>query len=198
MFIPPHTDEAFRHHTQGLALFHCLKAANDDGGSTILVDGFKVAEDLRRANPQAFQLLSRVPQQFAHGYEGVDLRSEARLITCDLDGNIVGIRFNTLGTLSPDLPHELIEPFYEALRKLVLLHRDRANWLQIRLEPGNLLIVDNERVLHGRMPFDASKGRRHLRLCYVDRDGFHSNLRILSHKLGRRSANLVLSVGAAN
>jgi gamma-butyrobetaine dioxygenase len=198
VLVPPHTDEAYRHHAQGLALFHCLQAAKGGGGVTILVDGFKVAEDLRRENPAAFELLTRVPQQFAQRYDSLDLRSAARLIACDLDGQIVGVRFNMLGSIAPDLPQELISQFYDALRQLAVLHRDTNNWLQILLEPGDLLIIDNERVLHGRTAFDPRAGRRHLRLCYIDRDGYHSTLRVLGRKLGRFGADLVLPSGAAN
>jgi gamma-butyrobetaine dioxygenase len=198
VFVPPHTDEAYRYHAQGLALFHCLQAAKGGGGVTILVDGFKVAEDLRRENPAAFELLTRVPQQFAQRYDGLDLRSAARLIACDFDGQIVGVRFNTLGSIAPDLPQELIAPFYDALRKLAVLHRDTNNWLQIPLEPGDLLIIDNERVLHGRTAFNPQADKRHLRLCYIDRDGYHSTLRILGRKLGRLGTDLVLPSGVAN
>jgi gamma-butyrobetaine dioxygenase len=197
-FVPPHTDEAYRHHTQGLALFHCLQAANDGGGSTILVDGFKVAEDLRRDDPEAFRLLSLVPARFEQRYDGLDLRADVRLINCDLEGNITGVRFNTLGAIPPDLPQEYVARFYDAVRALSVLHRDRQNWLALRLEPGNLVIVDNERVLHGRMAFDPAAGRRHLRLCYIDRDGYHSTLRVLARKLGQPGAESVLAGGAGN
>jgi gamma-butyrobetaine dioxygenase len=197
-FVPPHTDEAYRHHAQGLALFHCLQAANDGGGSTILVDGFKVAEDLRRDDPEAFRWLSLVPARFEQRYDGLDLRADARMINCDLDGNITGIRFNTLGAIPPDLPQELVARFYEGVRKLSALHRDEKNWLVLRLEPGNLVIVDNERVLHGRTAFDPAAGRRHLRLCYIDRDGYHSTLRVLARNLGRSGAEFVLAGGAGN
>ncbi len=39
------------------------------------------------------------------------------------------------------------------------------------------LLLDNERVLHGRI--GHSIGARHLQGCYADRDGFLSTLRVL-------------------
>jgi gamma-butyrobetaine dioxygenase len=152
VFVPPHTDEAYRHHAQGLALFHCLKAAKDGGGVTILIDGFKVAEDLRRVDPAAFELLTRVPQQFAQRYDSLDLRSTARLIACDFDGQIVGVRFNTLGSIAPDLPQELISRFYDALRKIAVLHRDTNNWLQIPLVSVRRLRESGESVRGRGLP----------------------------------------------
>jgi gamma-butyrobetaine dioxygenase len=46
--------------------------------------------------------------------------------------------------------------------------------------PGDLFIVDNLRVLHGRTGYAASGGERHLQGCYADRDGLRSRLAVLS------------------
>lgn len=46
-------------------VFHCLKPA-EEGGETVLVDGFAVAETLRTRHPEHFDLLSRMP--VAHHY----------------------------------------------------------------------------------------------------------------------------------
>ncbi|MDP9262638.1 MAG: TauD/TfdA family dioxygenase, partial [Actinomycetota bacterium] len=45
---------------------------------------------------------------------------------------------------------------------------------------GDLFIVDNLRVLHGRTGYAASGGERHLQGCYADRDGLRSTLAVLS------------------
>ncbi len=44
--------------------------------------------------------------------------------------------------------------------------------------PGDLFIVDNQRVLHGRKAVGGS-GRRHLQGCYADKDSLMSTLRVL-------------------
>jgi gamma-butyrobetaine dioxygenase len=51
--------------------------------------------------------------------------------------------------------------------------------IQFKLEPGDLFIVDNLRVLHGRTGYCES-GERHLQGCYADRDGLRSKLAVLS------------------
>ena len=47
---------------------------------------------------------------------------------------------------------------------------------QIRIAPGDGVLMDNHRVLHGRTAFDPNQGR-HVRLCQVTRDEFHARLR---------------------
>ena len=56
-------------------------------------------------------------------------------------------------------------------------------------------MFDNQRVLHGRTGFDGDPGRRHLRLCTVDRDQVHSRLRLLRGELAPDRQDEKLPVG---
>jgi gamma-butyrobetaine dioxygenase len=47
------------------------------------------------------------------------------------------------------------------------------------LEPGDVMVFHNRRVLHGRAAFDPRRGRRHLHGVYVDVDEWASRLRML-------------------
>jgi gamma-butyrobetaine dioxygenase len=59
------------------------------------------------------------------------------------------------------------------------LLRDPQYRLELRLEPGHLITYDNNRVLHGRAPFDPSTGERHLQGCYLNLEDVDSTLRLL-------------------
>ena len=61
------------------------------------------------------------------------------------------------------LPEPQMSAFYEAYAALHELIIDESRWLEIRLEPGDALIFDNWRVLHGRR---AYTGRRVFHGCY--------------------------------
>ena len=76
-------------------------------------------------------------------------------------------------------PAERVGPICRALRAFAAVVRDPALECHYRLNPGELLIFDNRRVLHGRAAFDPSTGRRHLQGCYVDRDQLLSRIRVL-------------------
>ena len=42
-----------------------------------------------------------------------------------------------------------------------------------RLRAGDLLVMDNTRLLHGRSAYaESASGRRHLQGCYMDSDSF--------------------------
>ena len=56
------------------------------------------------------------------------------------------------------------------------------------MAPGDLFIVDNRRVLHGRSDFKADR-RRHLQGCYADRDALHSLLRTIDRESAQAVPN---------
>ncbi len=178
--LPPHTDESYRHDAPGISFFHCLQAA-PAGGESILVDGFKAAQRLRECDPVSFAVLASVPvffQRYALPQE--DMRSHTRMLVTDVDGDVVGCRW-TDRTLPPqDLPAEHMEAVYRAIRKMWKIINDDSLQHVYRLQPGDLHVFDNHRVLHGRLAFDPAAGPRHLQQCSVNRDEFHNRLRILA------------------
>ena len=194
-FLGPHTDTCWRQTLIGLLLMHCLKA-HPEGGRSIVVDGFAVAERLREQDRDAFDLLARVPLDFGSKVSGSDeWRVLGRVISVAADGEIEGIRYNGNSIGQLDLPPEMIKPTYRALESFDSILYDRELWWQPLLQPGDLLIYDNHRVLHGREAFDPTLGERHLQCCAVDRDDFHNRYRRLARKLGAPGADLRLTAG---
>jgi gamma-butyrobetaine dioxygenase len=213
-FLAPHTDEAYRHRPPQIALFHAIRQSVDGGGASLFVDGFAAAERLRTEDPEAFAFLARVPLSYRRiqpgtppgagsppagllppKHTGADMRSRGRAIALDGDGQICGIRFADINLSPPDLPEELIAIYYRSVSAFARIVRDPALRLVAPLAGGDMAFFDNERVLHGRTAFDAARGGRHIRSAYVDRESFHSCLRLLGHRLGRADADLVLPGG---
>lgn len=192
--VPPHTDEAFRYAPPGINILGCVKAAAD-GGDTVLVDGYAVAERLRRSDQSMFDLLCRNSQVFNRIHPGeLDQRSRSRMIERDDRGRVVGIRFHTRAAGPLDLPGDRVKPYYAAHRRFCELVSAPENQLRFRLEAGDSVMFDNHRVLHARTEF--SDGERHLQICNVARETFHERLRLLAASLGfDDEADMVLSAG---
>ena len=55
--------------------------------------------------------------------------------------------------------------------------------VRFALGAGQLMMFDNNRVMHGRTGFDPSEGLRHLQGCYIDQDGPRTRFRVLSRRL---------------
>ena len=174
--LSPHTDNPYRDPVPTLQLLHCLNAV-DNGGDTILVDGFALAENLLEAEPTAYRVLTGLRLYWRFVDQTTNLLAEAPIIKLNELDEVVAIRYNNR-SLEPLTHAANAEDFYAAYRAFGRMVNDPANQIVFKLAPGDLFIVDNERVLHGRTGFSSS-GHRHLQGCYADRDGLLSKLRVL-------------------
>ena len=194
--VPPHTDEAFRYSPPGVNVLGCVRPAND-GGESILVDGFQAAAQLRDSDPDAFDLLSRYAQDFNRIHPGrLDQRGRQPMIVLDDRSAVVGIRFHTRAAGPLNLPMDIVKPYYAAHRRLCEHLFDPANQLRFQLNAGDAVLFDNHRVLHARAAFGDPQ--RHLQICNVARETFHEQLRLLADRLGYADeADQVLAAGVS-
>jgi gamma-butyrobetaine dioxygenase len=175
-----HTDNPYRDPVPQLQLLHCLEAAGE-GGESVVVDGFAVAERLRREAPGAFELLTKTKVPFRYVEPGsVDLRHVAPLIELDAGSELRAVRYNSRSIGPVDLDADAVPDFYAAHRRFGRMLHDPAMTVGFKLRPGDLFIVDNRRVLHGRRGFGG--GRRHLQGTYADADSLLSKLRVLERE----------------
>jgi trimethyllysine dioxygenase len=172
----PHTDGTYSHDAPGLQLLHCL-AFDGTGGESTMVDGFRVAAQLRLAEPELYQVLSTVPVPGQYLGDGVHLRAERPVFRHDADGLLEQVSFNNADRAPFSLPNDEMRTFYEALRAFEQRVNDqRLQWRRVN-PPGDALLFDNWRVLHGRLSYT---GHRHLCGCYVNREDFLSRRRMLA------------------
>ena len=177
--LPLHTDLTNQEVPPGYQFLHCM--ANDaEGGESVFCDGFSVAEDLRKTDPEAFHTLATVSIPFRFHDDEYDIRSRKTVINLDENQQIREICFNTHLAGIFDLAPEIIETYYLAYQAYKRLTQQTNYQLKLKLKAGEMVVFDNRRVLHGRSSFDPSTGYRHLQGCYVDRGEFDSRLRKLS------------------
>ena len=177
--LQAHTDNPYRDPAPSLQILGCLENTVE-GGESVVVDGFKVAERLQAETPRGFDLLSRYCARFAYaGSAGVRLRSKRPMIELGPDGELIALRFNNRSAAAfTDIPYDDMANYYAAYRRMAELVEDPALAIRFRLAPGDMFIVDNQRVLHARTAFTGG-GERWLRGCYADRDGLLSTLAVL-------------------
>ena len=179
-----HTDNVYRNPMPGLQFLHCLETSVG-GGEAILVDGFKIAETLRKEDPEAFEVMTEVPVAFRYTEEGTDLRNAETLIDLDFSGALTRVKLNNRSAAPALVSEERAEAFYRAYQSFATIaERDSLKYV-FSMKPGDLWAINNQRVMHGRTGFDPSVGgRRHMQGCYADRDSLDSKLRVLAKRLG--------------
>lgn len=181
--LPLHTDLPNQEQVPGYQFLHCCRNSAT-GGASIFADGFQICSDLRRRAPEQFALLSQVPIPWRFHDTGDDIRFHRPVIELDNAGDQCGLYFNAHIADIPDMAGDRLYAFYEAYRSLMLLIREPRYCLSQALQPGEMVMFDNRRVLHGREAFDANSGERHLRGYYIEHNEVDSRIRVLARDCG--------------
>jgi trimethyllysine dioxygenase len=173
--LRPHTDGTYSHDAPGAQLLHCLQFEGTGAESTV-VDAFAVARHMQAEMPAHFTTLATVAVPGQYIGDGAHLMAARPVFRHDHKGQLVQVSFNNYDRAPFLLPeHEMIA-FYEALRVFDNLVNDPAMQWRHVLAPGEALLFDNWRVLHGRASYTGLR-----RMCggYVNREDIESRLRQL-------------------
>jgi len=178
--LQAHTDNPYRDPAPTMQILSCIENTAS-GGESIVVDGFHAAKILQQENPEHFDLLSGFCARFRYaGSRDVNLVSKRPMIELGVDGELVAVRFNNRSSAPlVDIPFEMMHHYYRAYRHFSEIIGRNDNQLTFRLEPNQLFIVENTRVMYSRAAFSFA-GNRWLRGCYPDRDGMRSTLSVIA------------------
>ena len=171
--IPPHNDFASYKSQPSIQILHMLE--NEcEGGDSIIVDGWEVVEDLRKDNPEYFNILKEFNVPFRQFDENNETYTVAPMINCLSDGSLESFRFSNhlMQMINPS--REGVKNFYKAFHEASSRVLDSKYRSTFRLNAGEALIVASLRVLHGRESFVPS-GKRYLQDAYFVYDNALNN-----------------------
>lgn len=149
-----HTDMSYVDHPPKFLLTHCVYPDESGGGITLFSDcraAFLQMPETERS------ILSQPIFRFAYP-PGCPLGESNSLPIHDPGASMW--RFRLDGMIIPDDAGDVVMEFSRRLNQLTQ---------KIALKRGDLVIMDNHRIAHGRTQFDAAKSRRHLRRIYARR-----------------------------
>jgi trimethyllysine dioxygenase len=145
---------------------------------------------LQQASPVAYDYFCRTPLPFIHRAGDAFVCARAPVFRFDrATGFPAEVRYNeTDRDVFDCLSEAEVEGFYQHARALQTALD--ASELRFKLSPGVAVLLDNRRVLHGRVGFE---GRRNLIGCYLTADDWRSKLRV--KRAGRKAAESAESAG---
>ena len=173
-----HVDMPTRESPHGLQFLYC-RTNTTTGGEGVYVDGFHIAELIRKEVPEDFEALTQIPWLYKNRARQSDYRAQAPAIKLDRDGNLLEIRVTPWLRAPMVAPLSIQQKAYRSIRTFTRYAQDPANQLVFKYEAGDLLAFDNRRVLHGRRAYSADSGQRTIEGIYADRDELYSKIRIL-------------------
>jgi gamma-butyrobetaine dioxygenase len=181
-----HTDNPYREPVPGFQALHAMLASRE-GGDSLFADGFALAEYLRANDPVSFRQLSSTAVPFLYRAKGAELYAQRPLIQLSCRGAVSAVHYNSRSIAPLPLAAPAAEPFYAAYRRFAALLREPRYQLRCKLNDGDLVVFDNQRILHGRTGFSSAQYARHLRGCYLTRDSVYGETALLRRNLERES-----------
>ncbi|XP_059159434.1 uncharacterized protein LOC131943364 [Physella acuta] len=184
-----HMDLVYFESPPGVQLLHCLKFDKCvEGGESIFLDAFTVADQFRVKFPDLFKILTEVPGTFQKVHYNraypVHIVNQKPHIKLNHLGEIVAVYWAPPFE-GPLLVNEgNVEKYYKAYEMFAKCINSSPHTLTHRLQPGELVAFNNQRMLHGRHAFQTNKGTRHLKGCYVNIDVFKSMTQVLNNMIG--------------
>ena len=179
--LAPHTDNPYRNPVPCIQILHCIENEVSGGYST-LVDGYTVTEKLKEDYPDYHKILTEIKVRYQFIDKDVFLEDWAEMIQLDENKNFKQVRFSPRLDFVPLIDKEKLDLYYAARNKISELYNSDKYRLEFKLSPGDLLMMDNYRLLHGRTSYDANEGNRFLQGCYIDYDSTEGKMKHLKRK----------------
>ena len=201
-FFGAHTDASYYTVPKKILAFQVVEYSAPEGDTdNFFVDGFRVVEDLRKEDPEAFALLTSVPLRQSRRRMGLydiqppevvrkhlwDACLDTPPIVMSPDGKTLE-RLQTRWTKHAGVPleagdDELMTKYYKAYSTLQMKLDDSKYHQCVVMEPGVMVVFDNHRLVHGRSSIHSSTYRK-MNGAFIAPEIWESRWRIL---LGKRS-----------
>lgn len=150
--VDMHTDQPFLEDCPPFQALHCIWRA-EKGGSNMIVDVSKIYKMMTECFPIDVQILTTQPVQFHRKQKEFEKKLERTIIKLDPHGNFKSVRSSYFTTAPFDLPFGMMMPFYNAYNRFHEMVRKAQVQLEIQLDPGDFILYNNHRMMHGRTAF---------------------------------------------
>jgi gamma-butyrobetaine dioxygenase len=160
-----------------------------EGGESIFSDSLRVGQILKQGPTKYFQPLWQKGVTYKYQKHGYVYAQSRKVL--DLDANNVFWSPPFQSTDQPLASPERMQKWLTAARKFRAL-LEQEHWVyEYKMKPGQCVLFDNLRVLHGRRRFDTSSGSRWLKGAYIAGDVFASKTKALDANLSTLNKRLV-------
>mgnify|MGYP001817834229 CR=1 FL=1 len=172
MEITPHTDGSYSNDAPGLLALHCHRY-EARGGENVFVCGHALSDRIASEAPHLHDLLRTVDVPGQYIGDGAHLMSARPPLRFER-GRLAQITYNHHDRAPFRLPEPTMTDLFDALALVHEVAADPDMQFELALRPGDMVVFDNWRVLHGRRAFE---GERLIAGGYVNREDVDSTVR---------------------
>ncbi|KAI0143407.1 hypothetical protein GGR57DRAFT_495264 [Xylariaceae sp. FL1272] len=184
-YLGMHQDLLYLGNVPRLQVLHCLQNTCD-GGESLFCDSRYLAAQLLRVdrhkpNSELIQVLQN-PVRYQYNKNGHHYKFSRPL----LHGGMLWWSPPFQDPYQNVLLTQSTTPeWIKIARKIKHMTEDEANVYEYKMQPGECVIFDNRRILHGRRAFDTATGERWFKGAYVENSSHQSKLRSVFPELAR-------------
>ncbi|KAL2016404.1 hypothetical protein VTK56DRAFT_3789 [Thermocarpiscus australiensis] len=171
-FLGLHQDLMYHEPVPKLQLLHCL-ANSCEGGESLFSNGVRAAYELMLKQPDLYRTLTMLKTYFHYEKGGHHYFRDHRTIEVD-----AGSSFPQCTNWSPPFQTTFrkrggedtqwtMETWKHAANAFEKIVESPKNMIEVKLKPGECVIFDNRRILHGRRAFSTGEGSRWLKGAYI-------------------------------
>ena len=171
--LRPHTDSTYSLDAPGLQILLCMEY-DATGGESVMVDGFRVAHQLQQDDPILYAALGQIEVTGIYKGDGSNLQARRPILRHDHEGRLIQVTFNNYDRATIRLAEPQMTQLYSGIRYLDSRFNSANYQWRYQLKPGEMIVFDNWRVLHGRGAF---QGKRKMAGAYINREDYLSSLK---------------------
>ena len=190
--LPLHMDFPYHESSPLLLLMHCL--AFDDcveGGESNFLNIFYEAERFRVSHHEDFDILTKVPTTFQRKLTTNDGKRYTMTyhrphFTVNYAGDLIGVGWSTEAH-GPTLAHShFIPAYYKACSNFAEQIENSPYKLTFKLKPGDIVLINNRTLVHGRNVFRLNGGERFLQTVCLGGSDYRKRLGELAVQLDKK------------
>ncbi|KAI5461599.1 hypothetical protein BGZ63DRAFT_357263 [Mariannaea sp. PMI_226] len=178
-YLGLHQDLLYLERPPAIQLLHCMENSCS-GGESLFSDGLRAGkllwlqqgEETRRH----VENLARVRIPYHYEKHGYWYKQKRALLDVTEDDILASIYWSPPFQDRFQLPTVDMRAWLEPAQLFDQLLNDESAMYQVKMAPGECVLFDNMRVMHGRRAFDSSGGSRWLRGAYIEREDFVSRV----------------------
>ena len=145
--LRPHTDSTYSKDAPGLQLLLCCDY-NATGGESIMVDGFKIADILKKEK-EIFDILSNVEVPGRYVGDGVILEASRPIFKFNSKKELIQVSFNNYDRAEFRIENKLMVKFYDAIKRFdKLTNNTEYQWRYILEAPQKFYLIKMVQLNH--------------------------------------------------
>ncbi|KAI1056415.1 hypothetical protein LB507_001655 [Fusarium sp. FIESC RH6] len=189
-YLGLHQDLLYLESPPAIQLLHCMENSCS-GGESLFSDGLYAGSLLSEQPPPewwAIQTLAQVKVPYHYKKHGYLYGHRRPILERERDGESPALQNvywsppfqQQFPILSPDVRYWL-----EAAKLFDRLINERDAMYEIKMKPGECVLFDNLRIMHGRNQFDVGGGSRWLRGAYISGEDIDSRMLHIPEELAK-------------